>query len=69
MPQSDCLAAANEVTAGDTTVVNRGALQVHDWNFTPCGCHVWASQMLNFDTNCANAVLQPNAEVVCLSVR
>jgi len=41
---------------------------VHDWNFTPCGCFVWANQMLDYDTNCANAVNSASAELVCLSV-
>ena len=68
VPQADCLAAANELTSSRTTIVNRGSLMVHDWNFTPCGCFVWANQMLDYDTNCANAVNSASAELVCLSV-
>ena len=68
VPQADCLAAANELTSSRTTIVNRGSLMVHDWNFTPCGCFVWANQMLDYDTNCANAVNSASSELVCLSV-
>jgi cullin-associated NEDD8-dissociated protein 1 len=65
--QANCLAAANEMTAGLTTIVNRDSLQVHDWSFTPCQCFIWANQMLDYDTNCQNSVFAASAELVCLS--
>lgn len=67
--QADCLAAANALTTSLTTIVNRDYLQVHDWSFTPCGCFVWANQMLDYDTHCANAVNSASSQLVCLLVR
>lgn len=66
MPQEDCLAAANEMTQHLSTITDRDSLFVNDWAGLPCGCFVWANQLLDYDTNCANKAPHPSALLVCL---
>lgn len=65
-----CLAAANELTAGLTTIpkTKRGTVYGTDWNWTPCGCFVYEDRVINFDTNCGNAVTQADSDLVCKQV-
>lgn len=65
VPQQDCLAAANALTPGLTTITNRNDLLINDWGGLPCGCFIWSNQLIDYDPNCANAGPHPSAELVC----
>ena len=65
VPQDQCLAAANALTEVWTTVANRGDLLVNDWSGLPCGCFIYNSQMIDYDSNCANAFPSGSAQLVC----
>ena len=48
------LAATGWLGAGN---LRNGAVVVHDWNHTPCGCFLWAGDnAIHFDTGSTNCV-------------
>ena len=55
VPQDECLAAANALTAGIPTISNRDNLLVNDWGGLPCGTTLIVIYMMSSSFSCADS--------------